>query len=113
MNPRPRQITRRRFVAESAAAVGAVSAAKLGNEFARAAEATPAYQATGVKVGEVTDSSAIVWTRLTAAPARNAKGVDLQGRVQKGVPKPVPVPVAQLEGACPGAPGRMRVRYGT
>jgi len=28
------------------------------------------YQATGIKIGEVTDSSAIVWTRLTQRPER-------------------------------------------
>jgi alkaline phosphatase D len=45
-------------------------------------------QATGVKVGEVTDASAIVWVRRTAKSAREA------------------------DGACPGAPGRVRVRHG-
>lgn len=28
------------------------------------------YQATGIKIGEVTDSSAILWTRLTQHPER-------------------------------------------
>ncbi len=46
-----------------------------------------ARQATGVKVGEVTDTSAIVWVRATAKPAREA------------------------DGACPGAPGKMRLMY--
>jgi alkaline phosphatase D len=45
-------------------------------------------QATGVKVGEVTDTSAVVWTRLTAKEAREA------------------------DGACPGARGRVRVLCG-
>src|SRR5256885_11454062 len=36
--------------------------------------ARPAYQATGVKVGEVSDNSAIVWMRLTARPSRRAGG---------------------------------------
>jgi len=46
-------------------------------------------QATGVKVGEVTDTSAIVWTRVTSKAAR------------------------EKDGACPGAPGKVRLRCGT
>lgn len=45
-------------------------------------------QATGVKVGEVTDTTAIVWMRVTEKPQREA------------------------DGGCPGAPGRVRLRYG-
>jgi alkaline phosphatase D len=45
-------------------------------------------QATGVKVGEVTDTGALIWMRLTARPQREA------------------------DGACPGSPGRVRVRHG-
>ena len=33
------------------------------------------YFANGVKVGEVTSSSAIIWTRLTATPERNIEGI--------------------------------------
>lgn len=70
-----------------------------------------AHQATGVKVGEVTDTSAIIWTRLTAKASRNAEGVPRRG--------PIMVAPAQgtdpntFEGACPGAPGQVRLRYGT
>jgi alkaline phosphatase D len=67
----------------------------------------------GTKVGEVTDTSAIVWTRLTAAPERNNAGVVMQGQIARKVPQSIAVPVEALEGACPGAPGRVRVRYGT
>src|ERR1041385_3516818 len=113
MQSRPRQFTRRRFVVESAAAaVSAVAVTKFADHFATAAEAAPTHQATGVKAGEVTDTSAIVWARLTESPARNVNGVDLRGRVDKKARKQVDVPVAQLEGACPGAPGGVRVRCG-
>lgn len=71
----------------------------------------------GTRAGEVTDTTAIVWTRLTAAPTRNNSGVLISGRARdkkKGEASPkVTVPVEQLEGACPGAPGRVQVRYGT
>jgi alkaline phosphatase D len=76
-----------------------------------AAEPDSPRQASGVKVGEVTDTTAIVWTRLTASAERNSRGVAITGRVGKGGPRPVTVPVDELEGACPGAAGRIRVRY--
>ena len=40
-----------------------------------ATAAPPPFQATGVKVGEVTDTGALVWVRLTADPVRNATGL--------------------------------------
>lgn len=72
----------------------------------------PVHQAMGVKVGEVTDTSAVVWTRLTRSPTRNNQGVVISGRFKKAAPQAVTVPVDQLEGACPGMEGRVRVRYG-
>ncbi len=77
-----------------------------------ATQSTPGLesrQATGVKVGEVTDRSALIWTRVTAGAGRRADGI-----VRRGMPKPFPagLQVADLEGECPGAPGRVRVRYG-
>jgi alkaline phosphatase D len=96
-------ITRRSFVA------GTAALAALGPD-SPAADDPPARQATGTRVGEVTADSAVVWTRLTAHPTRNADGVTV-AKQDKG--KGVPVPVEQLEGACPGAAGRVRVRYST
>lgn len=70
------------------------------------------HQATGVKVGEVTSDSAIIWMRVTSKPERNWGGLDLRG---KGGKKTVPadVKIADLEGAAPGMPGRVRLRYST
>lgn len=75
-----------------------------------AAEPAEPRQASGVKVGEVTDTAAIVWTRLTAAANRNHDGKKVTGKVT--VIAPVVGEVTKLEGACPGAAGRVRVRYG-
>ncbi len=75
-----------------------------------AALAQESRQATGVRVGEVTENSAIVWTRLTAAAARNKDGIVRRGKAGEGLPEGVRV--EQLEGASPGAPGRVRLRYG-
>ena len=67
-------------------------------------------QATGVKVGEVTDTTAIIWTRLTAESGRKAEGITFNGpdRHQVGEGKPV----ESFEGECPGADGEVRLRYG-
>ena len=66
--------------------------------------------ATGVKVGEVTNDSAIVWVRSTENAERNANGLWIAGR--PAIPVPEGVNIAKLLGACPGAPGETRVRYG-
>lgn len=68
-------------------------------------------QATGVRVGEVSDTSAITWMRMTTRSSRVRDGVVRRGRPAEVLPAGVPVDT--LEGACPGAPGRARLRYGT
>lgn len=67
-------------------------------------------QAMGVKVGEVTDTNAILWTRVTARAERNALGISRRGQPAKALP--FYVRVNWLEGACPGALGQVRARYG-
>ena len=104
----PTNLTRRGFLATSAGTAlvlpQAVSAGLLE-------EAGP-YQATGTRVGEVTDQSSIVWTRLTKHPLRNEKGVVFAKKVDRKNDLPTVTPVEQIEGACPGMPGRVRLRYG-
>ena len=88
------------------------------------------YQATGIKIGEVTDKTAIVWTRLTRHPQRiggrapvpeilycDAKTGELTKK-PKGRPNLTPIAnfpegstIHTIEGAVPGAPGRVRVLY--
>ncbi len=88
------------------------------------------YQATGIKIGEVTDKTAIVWTRLTRHPERVGVGAPVPeilycdartGEVikkPKGRPNLTPVvnfpegsTIHTIEGAVPGAPGNVRVLY--
>jgi len=112
-------VSRRRFLAASAgtalalplmeAAEGAVGAES-------ASEAKPvsaSRQATGMKLGELTDTSVIVWTRLTAHAERNNQGVIFPQKKGKEPRPKVTVAAHEIEGACPGAAGRVRVRYGT
>lgn len=70
------------------------------------------HQATGVKVGEVSQDSAIIWMRVTEDMARKAKGVVMKGRATFPPPSEAVRP-ERLIHACPGAPGKVRVRYGT
>ena len=96
---------RREFLRQASAAAGA---AMLPTPLA--AETPDSRQATGVKIGEITDSSAIAWLRLTAAGARRADGVVRRGRPQ---PFPAGLRIEDLEGASPGAPGRVRLLVAT
>lgn len=50
-----------------------------------ASETLPVNMANGIKVGEVTSNSAIVWTRLTQDPERNLTGVEWGEN--EGIPK--------------------------
>ena len=83
------------------------------------------YQATGMKIGEVTPHSAIVWTRLTKYEQRNpSKGPQVvvkyteqegPGNRRAGEVAAIEYPegktVDDLRGAAPGAAGETRVRY--
>jgi len=89
------------------------------------------YQATGIKIGEVTDNSAIVWTRLTRHPERVGSEAPMPkvsyrdpatGRLseRRGSGRPDAEPVVEfpdnstietIEGAAPGTLGKIRVRY--
>src|SRR5690349_6966657 len=62
-------------------------------------------QASGVKVGEITPDSVLIWTRRTKSSARKADGT----RSEEHVTVPLETDPATLEGACPGADGEMRV----
>jgi alkaline phosphatase D len=89
------------------------------------------YQTTGIKIGEVTDDSAIVWTRLTRDPQRvgaeapmpevryrdpktgalRDKPVGGRADSKPVVTFPANSTIETIEGAVPGAPGKVRVLY--
>jgi phosphodiesterase/alkaline phosphatase D-like protein len=105
--------TRRKFLKESAAfAITTMAFPAWKNE----ALTLSAFQAMGTRVGEVTDATAIIWTRLTAKKERNNKGIVIPGRAQdydnNQLPEPK-VPAEELEGACQGITGFVRIHYGT
>ncbi len=77
------------------------------------------YQATGFKVGEVTDSTAVVWTRLTLRPERNSSDAPMvelvldEDKRVTGVVYPEGMTVADIRDAAPGTTGQVRVQYAT
>ncbi len=73
--------------------------------------ASAAHLAMGLRVGEVTQNSAIVWTRVTREPTRKWEGYR---EPRKREPKvnhftPAEVKVEDREGAVPGAAGQVRL----
>ena len=72
-----------------------------------------AEMAMGFRVGEVTQTSAIVWTRITRDKERNWNGVREKKKRQPRVSEyiPSPVAVADRQGESVGAPGQIRLRY--
>lgn len=68
-------------------------------------------QATGVKVGEVSTDSAVVWARLTRSQQRRADGIVRRARADRDNPETLDP--TDLEGSVPGAPGNIRLVYST
>ncbi len=83
------------------------------------------FQASGIKIGEVTDTEAIIWTRLTGSSKRLGTEapmpkISYPGRKKKNASRPDAGPIVTfpdgstvetLEGAVPGATGRVRILY--
>ena len=82
---------------------------------------TAPFQATGFKIGEVTDSTAIIWTRLSqrakpnpaTAPMVRFIREEADGGTRRivGVRYPDGGTVADIRFAVPGIGGQVRVRY--
>ena len=100
-------VSRRSFLSAAGGAALAAGAARPA-----LADEPTTHQATGMKVGETTPHSAIVWCRLTRHGSRNRDGVVFEQPRPKQLARAVTMPVEQIEGACPGMVGRLRVRYG-
>ena len=66
-------------------------------------------QASGVRIGEMTPDSAVIWTRRTASANRLADGILRRG-AGKNARAPQPgEDVNRFEGACPGGNGYVRL----
>ncbi len=73
--------------------------------------ANVAHQANGIKIGEVTANTAIIWTRLTAAAERNADGKPFPKNNDKQRRSLPYEDLDAMEGAVPGTVGSVRLRY--
>lgn len=89
-----------RFLVALVLLAGAAAAQPAGD----AADAV--FLASGVRVGEVGATSAVVWTRTTAEPQRRS-GQEISGRPVVTLARGSDV--SSLEGAVPGVPGEVRV----
>ena len=110
-------ITRRTFIKSTALVLASTTVVEstLGAD-TPVAGAAGKRQATGVRVGDMTDTAAVVWVRLTQRELRNNDGLRIAApahRAKHGQTPEISVPLAQLEGACPGGAGRVRLRYAT
>jgi alkaline phosphatase D len=66
------------------------------------------HMANGIKIGEVRQNSAIIWTRLTKNEERNLQGLAFS-KAEEGVP--AGRTLDEMEGSVPGAAGEVRVVY--
>jgi alkaline phosphatase D len=85
------------------------AATLLGGAVLWSQPASESRQATGIKIGEVTPDSAVIWTRRTATAGRLADGILRRG-AGKNARAPLPgEDVNRFEGACPGGAGDVRL----
>jgi alkaline phosphatase D len=73
-----------------------------------AVEKRGVYMADGIKIGEVRQDSAMVWTRLTRNPQRNADGLAF---TEERTVVPAGHSLDDMEGSVPGIAGEVRVAY--
>jgi alkaline phosphatase D len=83
--------------------------ANAGNVHLRAQGTEAVHMANGIKIGEVTATSAIIWTRLTRFPERNIAGTPFPTNVNDQRRSLDFDNLAEMEGSVPGAPGEVSV----
>lgn len=69
------------------------------------------HMANGIKVGEVDQTSAVVWTRLTANPERNVDGEPFDKSIKKPEEQPEYPDISRMESSVEGVTGEVQVVY--
>ncbi len=71
------------------------------------------YLGNGIKIGEVTQHTAIIWTRITSRQDLDFEGAEwgLQTRPRRGEQLPEGKTLADMEAAMPGAAGSVQLTY--
>ncbi len=93
-------------------------AALLGLTSLTGASHAQVFQANGIKIGEVDQNSALIWTRLTLNEQANIAGAGFIRPKKSGLPNtaeqlPEGKTLADMQGAVPGAAGSVRVMWAT
>ncbi|MEZ5393525.1 MAG: alkaline phosphatase D family protein [Bryobacterales bacterium] len=83
--------------------------AMLATAALRATPPSNTRQASGVRVGELTPTSVVLWTRRTTAASRLADGIPRIAKAPEAKPVQPGEDITKFEGACPGAEGAVRV----
>ena len=73
--------------------------------------ASPVYMANGIKIGEVSGTSAIIWVRLTKHNNRNIDGKPFPRNSNKARKSAQYVDLSEMEGSVTGAAGEVRLTY--
>ncbi len=76
-----------------------------------AREAEAVHMANGIKIGEVSSTSAILWTRLTKHAERNVNGTPFSKKENKNRKSQRFDNLPEMEGGVPGAVGEVRFAY--
>ena len=69
------------------------------------------YQSNGIKIGEVTQDSAIIWTRLTKNPTAHIDGQKFRKVPKHAQQIPDGKSLSDMEGAVPGIAGSVRISW--
>jgi alkaline phosphatase D len=76
-----------------------------------AEDVAPVHMANGIKIGEVSSTSAIIWTRLTKHAERNVDGKPFPKRDKKEGKSEPHDDLEAMEGSVPGRSGEVRITY--
>ena len=76
-----------------------------------AQETSPVHMANGIKIGEVTSTTAIIWTRLTKNAEPNVAGKPFPKNINRARKSASFDDLSAMEGSCPGVEGEVRVTY--
>jgi len=77
----------------------------------QAGDIAPVHMANGIKIGEVSSTSAIIWTRLTEHAERNIQGKPFRKNVNKARKSAHYDDLSAMEGSVSGGSGEVRLTY--
>ncbi|MFT4512437.1 MAG: alkaline phosphatase D [Planctomycetota bacterium] len=91
--------------------IACLLAAPIAQEPTRPGPEPLVSMANGIKIGEASSNSALVWVRLTKHAQANTNGALFPKRTKKEVQLPATKVLADMQGAVPAAAGDVRLRW--